>query len=71
VFWPAAFFVGGDKQNAAELARLRGEMDEIEKLQPFEGAHSPTFYRLTSGIGSLSTFGTICFIQLAYEDTRV
>jgi thiamine biosynthesis protein ThiC len=31
VFWPAAFFVGGDKQNAAELARLRGEMDAIEQ----------------------------------------
>ena len=30
-FWPAAFFVGGDKQNAAELARLRGEMDGIEQ----------------------------------------
>jgi hypothetical protein len=31
VFWPAAFFVGGDRQNAAELARLRGEMDAIEQ----------------------------------------
>jgi hypothetical protein len=31
VFWPAAFFVGDDKQNAAELARLRGEMDAIEQ----------------------------------------
>jgi hypothetical protein len=31
LFWPAAFFVGGDKQNAAELARLRGEMDAIEQ----------------------------------------
>jgi hypothetical protein len=31
VFWPAAFFVGGDKQNAAELARLKGEMEAIEQ----------------------------------------
>jgi hypothetical protein len=31
VFWPAAFFVGGDEQNAAELARLRGQMDAIEQ----------------------------------------
>jgi hypothetical protein len=31
IFWPAAFFVGGDKQNAAELARLKGEMDAIEQ----------------------------------------
>jgi hypothetical protein len=31
VFWPALFFIGGDKQNAAELARLKGEMDAIEQ----------------------------------------
>ena len=31
VFWPAAFFIGGDKQNASELARLRGEMEAIEQ----------------------------------------
>jgi len=31
IFWPAAFFVGGDRQNAAELARLRGEMEAIEQ----------------------------------------
>jgi hypothetical protein len=32
IFWPAAFFVGGDKQNAAELARLKGEMEAIEQV---------------------------------------
>jgi hypothetical protein len=31
VFWPALFFIGGDKGNAAELARLKGEMDAIEQ----------------------------------------
>jgi hypothetical protein len=31
IFWPAAFLVAGDKQNAAELARLKGEMDAIEQ----------------------------------------
>jgi hypothetical protein len=31
IFWPAAFFIGGDKQNAAELARLKGEMEAIEQ----------------------------------------
>ena len=31
VFWPAAFLVGGDGANAAELGRLRGSMDAIEK----------------------------------------
>ena len=32
VFWPAAFFVQGDKQNAAELARLKGELEAIEQV---------------------------------------
>ena len=31
VFWPAAFFVGGDKQTAAELARMKGQMVAIEQ----------------------------------------
>jgi hypothetical protein len=31
VFWPSLLFIGGDKQNAAELARLKGEMDAIEQ----------------------------------------
>lgn len=31
LFWPAAFFIGGDKQTAAEVARLKGEMQAIEQ----------------------------------------
>ena len=31
VFWPALFLIGGDKHGAAELARLKGEMDAIEQ----------------------------------------
>lgn len=31
VFWPAAFFVGGDRQLSAELARLKGEMIALEQ----------------------------------------
>jgi hypothetical protein len=31
VFWPALFFIGGDRGNAAELARLKGEMEAIEQ----------------------------------------
>jgi len=31
VFWPAAFMVQGDRQTAAELARLKGEMEAIEQ----------------------------------------
>jgi len=32
IFWPAAFFVKGDGQNAAELARLKGEFEALEKV---------------------------------------
>ena len=31
VFWPAAFFVNGNGENASELARLKGEFEAIEK----------------------------------------
>jgi hypothetical protein len=32
IFWPAAFFVGGDKQTAAELAQMKGQMVAIEQV---------------------------------------
>lgn len=32
LFWPALFFIGGNKENEAELARLKGEMEAIEKV---------------------------------------
>jgi outer membrane murein-binding lipoprotein Lpp len=32
LFWPAAFFIKGDGQNAAELARLKGEFEALEKM---------------------------------------
>src|ERR1700757_1419309 len=31
IFWPAGFLVGGDKQNAAELAQMKGQMVAIEQ----------------------------------------
>jgi len=31
IFWPAAFFVKGDKQTAAELSRLKGELEALEQ----------------------------------------
>ncbi|MEM1100525.1 MAG: hypothetical protein AAGH73_03210 [Pseudomonadota bacterium] len=31
LFWPAAFFIKGDKETAAELARLKGELEAIEQ----------------------------------------
>jgi hypothetical protein len=30
IFWPAAFFIQGDRQTAAEVARLKGEMEALE-----------------------------------------
>jgi outer membrane murein-binding lipoprotein Lpp len=32
VLWPAIFFVGGDKGNAAQIAQLKGEMNAIEQV---------------------------------------
>lgn len=32
VFWPALFLIGGDKQTAAQLAQLKGEMDAIQQV---------------------------------------
>ena len=31
LFWPSLFFIGGDKASAAEVARLKGEMQAIEQ----------------------------------------
>jgi hypothetical protein len=31
IFWPALFAVKGDSNNAAEMARLKGDMDAIEE----------------------------------------
>src|SRR5262245_40235934 len=32
LFWPAAFLVKGDGNNAAELARLKGEFEALEQV---------------------------------------
>lgn len=32
VFWPAAFMIKGDGTTAAELAKLKGEMEAIERV---------------------------------------
>ena len=31
LFWPTLFFVKGDSESAAEVARLKGEMEALEK----------------------------------------
>lgn len=37
IFWPALFMIGGDGQQTAELARLRGEMQAIEQANTAKG----------------------------------
>jgi hypothetical protein len=37
IFWPALFFVKGDNQTAAELARLRGELDAVQQASNAKG----------------------------------
>ncbi len=32
IFWPAAFLVGGNDQTTAELSRLKGEFETVEKV---------------------------------------
>lgn len=32
LFWPAAFFVGGNDANTAELSRLKGELEALETV---------------------------------------
>ena len=32
LFWPAAFLIGGNDQATAELSRLKGEFETIEKV---------------------------------------
>ncbi len=32
LFWPAVFFVGGNKENASEVARLKGELETLEQV---------------------------------------
>jgi hypothetical protein len=32
LFWPAVFLIGGNKENRAEVARLKGELEAIEQV---------------------------------------
>jgi len=45
LFWPAAFALGGTKQQEAEYARLKGEYDSISKalvMKKCAGYNAPT-----------------------------
>jgi hypothetical protein len=37
LFWPAAFFIKGDGATAAELGRLKGEFEALEKVSNQKG----------------------------------
>lgn len=37
VFWPALFFIDGDDEKTAELARLKGEVDAIQQVSIKKG----------------------------------
>jgi hypothetical protein len=37
VFWPAAFFIKGDGATAAELGRLKGEFEALERASAQKG----------------------------------
>ncbi|TNB46801.1 hypothetical protein FF124_14675 [Martelella lutilitoris] len=37
VFWPAIFFVGGDGESAANVSRLKGEMEAIQSASNKKG----------------------------------
>jgi hypothetical protein len=48
IFWPAAFLVSGDKQTAAELSQMKGQMVAVEQASiqkkcgiQFEGQRPP------------------------------
>jgi hypothetical protein len=56
VFWPAAFMVGGNDQTTAELSRLKGEFETIEKVSiqkncgiQFQKAPPPVREKTASG----------------------
>ena len=37
LFWPTLFFLKGDSESAAEVARLKGEMEALEKANVEKG----------------------------------
>jgi hypothetical protein len=37
IFWPAAFFIKGDGATAAELGRLKGEFEALERMSIQKG----------------------------------
>ena len=42
LFWPALFFVGGNKAQEAEFSRLKGEYEAVQKMAVQKNCLSPT-----------------------------
>jgi hypothetical protein len=42
LFWPALFFVGGNKMQEAEFSRLKGEYEAVQKMAVQKNCLSPT-----------------------------
>lgn len=42
LFWPALFFVGGNKMQEAEFSRLKGEYEAVQKMSVQKNCLSPT-----------------------------
>ncbi|WP_413501615.1 hypothetical protein [Psychrobacter maritimus] len=42
LFWPALFFVGGNKAQEAEFSRLKGEYEAVHKMSVQKDCLSPT-----------------------------
>ena len=42
LFWPALFFVGGNKTQEAEFSRLKGEYEAVQKMAVQKNCLSPT-----------------------------
>jgi hypothetical protein len=54
IFWPAAFFVGGDKQTAAELGQMKGQMVAIEQASIQKNAGSNFRVRARLALSEIS-----------------
>ncbi len=42
LFWPALFFIGGNKTQEAEFSRLKGEYEAVQKMAVQKNCLSPT-----------------------------
>jgi hypothetical protein len=49
IFWPAAFFVGGDKQTAAELSQMKGQMVAVEQASIAKKVRDPVSGAASAG----------------------